>query len=288
MNSRLLAVIGLVSIALVGLTAEPPERRRAQGGAPLLPRVELLKTLWASQRSMTADYYWLQELQSIGAAFTELQYRDIAAYGQLVTDLDARFYHAYLFAGLNIPYNRGRETWVNVDESTAIFEKGLRAFPGDLRFQLFLAHNLIFFHHQYVRAADVLQQAAKNPGAPSFAAQLATRLLAQSGKFDAGLQLATSLRDSAQTEEERAFYDHRVKQIELERILQDVDRAIAQYRAREGVPPSSVLELVMKGDLLAAPVDPLEGQIVIAEDGRARSTAETHRLELYIDRTNLQ
>jgi hypothetical protein len=74
-----------------------------------------------------------------------------------------------------------------------------------------------------------------------------------------------------------------VKQIQLERVLQEIDRAIASYRARTGKLPTTVAELIVTGDLPQFPVDPLGGKIYIARDGRARSDAESYRLELNLD-----
>jgi hypothetical protein len=285
--SRLLR-IGLVlsCAAVVAAFAEPPARKRAQSGRPLLPRVEFLKILGASQHSLVTDYYWLQMLQSIGGAGTEQEYRDVYDYASLVTDLDRLLYPAYTFGGLTISFNRGRETWVNTEESTAIFEKGLKVFPQDDPLKLYLAYNLTYFRRDYRRAALLLQEVAANPRAPPYVGALATRLLAQSGEFDAGLALAQTLEHSAPDEETRAAFAKRVKQIQLERVLQEIDRAIASYKARTGNLPTTVAELIVTGDLPQFPVDPLGGRIYITRDGRARSDAEASRLELNLDLMN--
>ena len=282
--SRLLRLIIVLTCgAVVAAFAEPPARRRAESGRPLLPRVEFLRILGASQHSLVTDYYWLQMLQSIGGAWSEQEYRDVYDYANLVTDLDPRLYHAYTFGGLTISYNRGRETWVNTDESTAMFEKGLKFFPHDDPLKLYLAYNLTYFRHDYRRAGHLLQEVAANPRAPPYVGALATRLLAQSGEIDAGLALAQTLEQTAPDEETRAAFAKRVKQIQLERVLQEIDRAIASYRARTGKLPTTVAELIVTGDLPQFPVDPLGGKIYIARDGRARSDAESYRLELNLD-----
>lgn len=235
---------------------------------------------------MVTEYYWLQMLQSIGGAWTEQEYRDVYEYANLVTDLDPLLYHAYTFGGLTISYNRGRETWVNTEESTAVLEKGLKTFPQDAPLKLYLAYNLTYFKHDYRRAGLLLQEVAASPRAPPYVGALATRLLAQSGEIDAGLALAQTLERSAPDEETRAAFARRVKQIELERVLQEIDRATAAYKARTGQLPLTVAELLASGDLKQFPVDPLGGRIYIARDGRARSDAESSRLELNLDVMN--
>ena len=138
----------------------------------------------------------------------------------------------------------------------------------------------------YRRAGLLLQDVAANPRAPPYVGALATRLLAQAGEIDAGLALAQTLEHSAPDEETRAAFGKRVKQIQLERVLQEIDRAIGAYKARTGKLPLTVAELLVSGDLPQFPVDPLGGRIYIARDGRARSDAESYRLELNLDVMN--
>ena len=287
--SRLLRIgVLALCVATVAAFAEPPSRKRALSGRPLLPRVEFLRVLFASQRPLLTTYYWLQTIQSIGAALTEQEYRDVYDYANLVTDLDPLLYYTYTFAGLTISFNRGRETWVNTAESTAILEKGLKVFPRDPPLKLYLAYNLTYFAHDYRRAGLLLQEVAASPRAPSYVGALATRLLAQSGDFDAGLALAQVLEQSAPDAETRSAFAKRVKQIELERELQAVDKAIAAYRAREGRLPGTVAELLVSGDLSRLPVDPMGGRIIVGPDGRAHSDVEIYRLELNLDQMGKQ
>jgi len=285
--SRLLRVgVLLLCLAIVAAFAEPPTRKRALSGRPLLPRLEFLEVLFAPQRPLLTTYYWLQTIQSIGAALTEQEYRDVYDYANLVTDLDPLLYHAYTFAGLTISFNRGREEWVNTEESTAILEKGLKVFHRDAPLKLYLAYNLTYFNHDFRRAGLLLQEVAASPGVPAYVGPLATRLLAQSGDFDAGLALAQVLEQSAPDAETRAAFAKRVKQIQLERELQAVDKAITAYKVRVGHLPGTVAELFLSGDLTRLPVDPMGGKILVGPDGRGHSDVEEDRLELNVDLMN--
>jgi hypothetical protein len=269
------------TVLCVALTSSAPTKKRTAAGSVLLPRRELLQTLGASQRPLLTDYLWIQLLQSIGKAWTEAEYRDIYAYADLTSDLDPRFYLVYTFSGLSITYNRGRDHWVNVGESLAILEKGLRAFPDDLRLKLYRAYTTINYAKDYVRGAELLADAARDPRAPSFLSRLATRLYAQSGRFDAAIAMATELRDTAPDPETRAFFDHRLKQVELERVLQDVDAACTRFHERAGSGRCELSALLAAGELHTYPGEPLGGRIYFDESGRARSTSEERRLEIF-------
>jgi hypothetical protein len=270
----------IVSLAtVVALSAPPRPPLRTEEG-PLLPRAQLLRTIGASQLPLITDYYWLQTIQQVGRAVRPYEYRDIYAYADLVTDLDPRFDIVYRFAGVVIPVMVGRERWVNAEESTRIIRKGLQQFPGDYRLRFQLAYNLIFFDRKYREAAELIEALSREPNAPPFLKPLATRLYAQSGDFDSGLALASVLRDSAQDEKTRAFYEQRILQLHQERLLQGIDAAVQRFRKREGRLPADLQELVKAGELKAIPADPLGGTLSLDAKGRARSTAVKHRLEV--------
>jgi hypothetical protein len=278
---RLAAVLALV--AAVAVTARPPVRKRGAHQGVLLPRPELVRFVAASQRPMLVEYYWIEFLQAIALAISAEGYRDVYAYADFATNLDPKFYEIYSLSGLVIIWNEGRGEYANVPESLAILNKGLRQFPGDLRLLLYRAFATVNYKKDYAEGARLLAEVARHPGAPPFVARLATRLFAQSGQFDTGLELARSLRDTATDEETRSVFDKRIQQIELERTLQTIDVAASRYTERSGRRPFSVDELVASGDLPDPPKDPADGRFYFGEDGRARSTSEKSRLEIFRD-----
>jgi hypothetical protein len=272
----------MVSVGTVVLTLTPPERPpEGPHQPPLLPRASLLRVGGRAFLPLLADYYWLQAIQATGKANSEEEYRDIADYAQLVTDLDPDFAYVYEFAGVVVPYNRGRETWRNTEESTALLEKGVAHFPRWLFLRTLLAYNYGVFQREYARAAHLLEETARLPGAPAYLPLLATRLYAQAGSFDAASAFATQFAATASDPETRAAFEHRTKEIALERILQELDRAVAAFRERNGRLPKNVKELVASGQLTAIPEDPLGGDIRLGDDGRTYSTSQEHRLEVY-------
>lgn len=274
------------SIAALVWAAKPPSNLGRRGmDEPLLPRPEFLKTVGASQLPLVVDYYWIQMAQQMGGALTEREYRDIYFYAKLVTELDPKMWIAYYYGAAATPYNRGRENWVNTKESSELIETGLKVFPESYRLRFLRAYNLMFFDKNYAEAAKEVDSLAKHPEAPAYLPQLATRLYAAAGRFEDGMALAVAMRDAAETDEERAFFDRRIKELQLEPILQAVDQACDNFTAKEGRRPKDMDELVAKGYLPMKPVDPLGGEIVIFNDKRARSTQEQYRLEVITDQT---
>jgi hypothetical protein len=280
----------VVFVVVIVLTLTPPEQNSAteQHVPPLLPRASLLRIGGRAFLPVIADYYWLAVIQATGRAGTEAEYRDIADYAQLITDLDPDFAYVYQFAGVMLPFNHGRETWSNTRESTAILEKGVARFPTSVFLHTILAYNYSVFEKAYGKAAHVLEEASRLPDAPRYLSLLATRLYAQAGAFDAAGAFADQFAATAQDPETRAAFEHRKKEIALERILQHLDRAVADFQERAGRFPNDLKELVSSGQLASVPSDPLDGELYLGTDGRTYSTSQEHRLEVWEPHKGIQ
>ncbi len=272
-----------VFVLVVVLTLTPPARSSEdqEHVPPLLPRASLLRIGGRAFLPTIADYYWLMAIQATGKARTEAEYRDIADYAQLITDLDPDFEYVYRFAAVVVPFNRGREMWVNTKESTSLLEKGLARFPNLVSLRTLLAYNYSVFQREYVRAAKLLEETARLPGAPRYLPWLATRLYAQGGSFEAASAFADQFAAEADDPETRAAFEHRKKEIALERILQAMDRAVGTFRERTGRLPNTLTELSTSGIVARMPEDPLGGDLYLGTDGRTYSTSQEHRLEVY-------
>lgn len=272
----------LIAVAAIAITARPPELLRSPTHlGPVLPRSEFVRGLSAGFRQLAADYYWIESLQALSLAKTPDEYLDVYGYAMMIADLDPKFRPIYMFAGVTVPTHDERGRWWNTAESTRVLELGVARFPEYLPLKIVLAYNLANFDEQYQRAADVLREAAKLPGAPTYLSALATRLYSQAGNFDPALALARSVADSAPDPSTRETFERRVKEIQLERILQHLDRLLPLYQRAMGTPARELNDLLRVGLLRSIPQDPLDGTIELGEDGRFHSTAEAHRLELF-------
>jgi len=282
MKSLLTLAICLLGIGTVAALSEPPrDPPRGPYRAPLLPRVEMLRVLGAGQRSLITDYYWLQAIQAAGRGGESMdpkRYLDLFYYADLVTDLDPKFHKVYAYAGNAIPTNLGRETWVNTTEARKILEKGVKNFPDDADLRLFLAYNLSYYFGDHEAAAEHLRVAASLPNSNKFVPEFATRMLAFNRRFDAALAMVEAFRDNETDPEMREMFEERAQDIRLEQVLVKVDDAIAAFKKREGRMPTTMSELVAKGDLPSIPADPLGGYIGFDPNGRSWSSNHHSRL----------
>ncbi|WP_255203455.1 pilus assembly protein PilG [Myxococcus sp. AM011] len=273
----LLLAAGLLLLVLLSSQPRPP---LYLGERPVLPRAGFLKALFKAQLGLVTDYFWLLTINRVGSARTLTEYRDIYYYADLTTDLDPRFAKVYTFAGITIPIHLEREEYANVKESSAILRKGIANTPEDKRIHFQLAYNLMFFERRYKEAAAIIEELARLPESPAWYSGLATRLYAQAGDFGTSLGLAQMMRDGAEDEETRAYYERRVNEILQEQLLQRLDDSIERNKSRTGKLPVNLEALVTAGDLSELPADPLGGQLFLGADGRSYSTAARFRLEI--------
>ncbi len=278
--SPMLLAAGLALVVLLSSQPHPP---LYLGDRPILPRAGFIKALFKAQLGLVTDYFWLLTINRVGSARRLTEYRDVYYYADLTTDLDPRFAKVYTFAGITIPVHLGREEYANVKESTAILRKGMANTPEDKRIHFQLAYNLMFFERRYKEAAAIIEELARLPESPAWYSGLATRLYAQAGDFSTSMGLAQLMRDSAEDEETRAYYERRVKEILQEQLLQRIDDSIERHKVRTGKLPPNLEALVSAGDLSELPVDPLGGQLYLGEDGRSYSTSARFRLEIIYD-----
>ena len=265
-------------LLLLGSLLRPPTRRTESFEPLYLPRASILHAFGKPILPAIVDYYWLESLQTLGGAATAAEFRSLADYGNLISDLDSRFTYPNRFLGGAIPFDLGREQWVNTAESTALMTRALSHASSDYYLRVLLAYNLSYFDKKYQEAAQLLEEASRIPNCPLYVRALATRLYAHAGHFENALAFAQSLAATSTDPEQRELFKRRISEIQLERELRRVEEAAARFRSRTGRSPGRVETLVEQGDLAPAPSDPLGGTISLDERGVAHSTSEQKRL----------
>lgn len=270
-------------LALILATASPPLRssQRPSDFRPLLLRPTVARTISKSFLPMLIDLYWLRALNAIGMADSVEKNRGLAEYGEVLSELDPRFYQPYTFIGLSVPFQVGRDEWANADLASKLMRKGLKQFPKDMKLHLYLGFNLFQYEKKLAEAAAVFAEASKLPDALSFTSLLATRLLATEGNPEEGLRLARELAEGATDETVRAELEQRASQLEVEVLLQRVDRATKRFFERHQYWPVTLFDLRNEGLYDGPDEDPLGGKISVGQEGKATSTSLYRRVEVF-------
>lgn len=238
-----------------------------------VPQPEVLKFMSADQRIFVGDSLVLKALFYYGSLVEKSSakfplppdYFGIYKTLETAVRLDPYNMDAYYFVQAVITWDAKR-----VKEANALLEYGVQYRDWDYQLPFSLGFNYAYFLKDYRNAARYYKRAADLSGLP-FYTSLAGRYLYESGQTDLALAYLSAMEKSARNEAIRKGFQVRIVALkEVKRI----ETAIAGYKRDFGVLPPSIEDLLRKGYLAAAPVDPYGGQFFIDETGQVRSTSK--------------
>jgi hypothetical protein len=221
----------------------------------LLPKGEVLKPLVLGHTQVTADLIWLEFVQVLGSAdVREEDYEWIRHALDVITTLDPQFVEAYDLGGVVLA-----ELGKHVDWSNALLEKGMTSNPQAWRLPFLLGFNHFFHLHDYGRAAIYLSKAARLPGSPAYVPELAARLYVQADSPEVALEFLDTMQRESQDPRVVTALERRRKEVLIERDLALIKKAVGDHLASYRAFPSSLGQLVERGLLSSAPVEPFGG-----------------------------
>lgn len=270
--------VAAAGLALVVATLTPPQGTRVfVQTAP--PNVAPIRALGRSHLSLITDLFWIRAIGVAVNLKVPADGRALITWCDFVTDLDPTFIYPYLFGGLLGPMTSATGE-LNVTEAGALLKKGMKHIPSDHRLALYLSFNQLHLEHDVKAAAQTLREGSRAPGAPIYMAQLATRLLSEANDFDAAAAFAAELESSSSDESVREQFAQRRLEIERDRSLDVLQRAVDRFRAQRGAPPQTLLQLLSEGFISELPVDPLGGEFQLSPDGQVTAPSGA-RLRAY-------
>ncbi len=241
-----------------------------------LPSVESLELLSLGYGELLADYYWLRALSHYGdKRMHPFNYPNMAPLLRRVLTLDPYFATGYVFAGTALTTNEMDPT-----PAVELLRQGMIYRPDYWRIPFLFGFNSYYFFGDYRTASEALAVAAKLDGAPEYTGLLATRLAAEAGEPQIGIQLIEALLEDTGDPNLVAELLERRDLLILEVQLDQLDDALADYQRHAGEQATDFLQLVEAGLLEALPTDPLGGAYFIGPDGRSATPNEDQRLRL--------
>lgn len=282
-----LALIGILLATYAGGVAlghaQDPGYQHPKPVELALPSPEVAKVASVGFQNALADLYFLRALQYYGNPWnTRAHYVYLYPLVRLVAALDPSWELPLRWGAIAIEQNLGKETWLNTAASTRLLRLGVKRFPMDWRYRLYLAYNLSTFDFQYEKAAKVLEGAIGLPGAPEYIAALAARLHATAGDMGAAETLAEAVLHSTRDPHLRKAMKRRIVDIETEAILRRLDKAIRAYHQKNGTWPKTIGDVVTDGELATLPGEPRGGGWYIDPTSHtSRSTRMTGRFQVF-------
>lgn len=217
-----------------------------------------VKRLVPGFEQLAADLYWLRTVQYFGGerAFAKDKRFDLLyPLIEITTTLDPRMEIAYrygaVFLAEQLPIGAGRP-----DLGVAVLERGVQNNPASWR----LRQELGFFHFVYLRdakkAAEVLLEASRIPGAAFWLKSLAAEILGKGGERAIARRMWREMfeqSDGALKENARVH----IMALDAADAASRLNAQVAQFRERRGRLPRDLGELAASGLARGPLVDPI-------------------------------
>ena len=195
---------------------------------------------------LMGSIYWLRAVQYYGhqrAFMAGKDYSLLAPLIQIAVDLDPRMEIAYRYGAIFIseplPTGAGAP-----EEGVRLLERGARALPASWRIRWDLGSLWFFFLRDDVKAAAVLLDASKVPGAPFWLESLAASVLGKGGHRKVALEIWKSQYEHSTDGAIRDNALYHIQQIDALDAADSLTRVAEEYARREGHSPASPKDLV--------------------------------------------
>ena len=255
---RRLLVMVLVAVAALGVgsararLADIDAAGRGTKDLLYMPNGKYLKAVSLGHAPLLADFVYLWAIQYYSDYTQTDRFRYVEhVFGDVIAELDPGYIDPYWLGAL-ILTTEGKDEEAGLRLLDRGFEKNPSAW-----ILMFLAGWECERFGQFDRAAAYFDRAAKAPGAPPDLFRLKAGMTARSGNLrEAVSRWQDVLGDPRNDDAARAIAARQIRTLTVRADVQDLDAAIATYRARKGRPPRSLDELLRDGIMSALPTDP--------------------------------
>ena len=259
---RATSVLALAAAAAVPFVQARVDRAlgafRAQDEVLYLWKGTQVKRLVPGFEQLAADLYWLRTVQYFGGerVFARDKRFDLLyPLIEITTTLDPRMEIAYrygaVFLAEQYPIGAGR-----TDLGLAVLERGVQNNPSSWR----LRQELGFFHfvyrHDAKRAAAVLIEASRIPGAAFWLENLAAEILGKGGERDIARRMWREMFEHSEGSLKENARIH-IQSLDAADAVDRLNGRVALFRDRAGRLPRDLGELTAAGLARGPLVDPI-------------------------------
>jgi hypothetical protein len=210
------------------------------------------------------DLVWLEAVQVSGnRKMTRNDYDRLSDLLSTVIRFDPRFVVPYLLGGIVLGESPG-----HAGAALDLLTQGARQFPAEWRFPFYTGYIQYFSLGNPEEGGMALLRAARIPGSPEYFPLLASRMLAEGNRPETALAFLQEITARETDPRRKASLEERIRRVVVERDLQSMEMAIAEYTSRVGAPPRTLADLVQSGMLSRIPEEPYGGKYVLTPDGR--------------------
>ena len=268
-------VVCLLPIALILLSAAISHRvtsgrTQAVGGGnspSVLGAISRRPALSFGFRNLLGDLVWLEAVQVSGnMKMTSVDYDRLFDLLSTVIRFDSRFMVPYFLGGILLGDSPG-----HAGAALDLLAQGTRQFPAEWRFPFYTGYIHYFSLGNPEEGGMALLRAARIPGSPEYLPLLASRMLSEGHRPATALAFLQEMTERETDPRRKASLEERIRRVEVERDLQLLEGAIAEYTSRFGGPPFGFPDLIRSGVLARIPEEPYGGRYLLTPDGGVRS-----------------
>jgi hypothetical protein len=228
-------------------------------------------------RNFLADIAWLEAIQVSGSRkMAPGDYDRLYLLIRTVNNYDPRFVVPYILGGLMVG-----DSPSHVREALEILRRGRENHPRDWRLPFYVGYLLYFVSGDPVAGGGALGEAARIPGSPAYLPFLATRMLSEGRKPETAMAFLSAMTRQETDPVRREILERRMKEVIVERDIQDLERAAEAYREKNGRWPETLSDLVTAGVRARIPVEPNGGKYLLSPGGKVRSSKGVQRLKVF-------
>jgi hypothetical protein len=260
----LICGIGLICAVLIKPVQDRFEARMGEPepGPDLLyfSSPKAVKMIAMGYDSLLADFYWMRAIQYYGrreeANKRLIRFKNLYTLFDITTTLDPNLMDAYrtgsAFLAEPEPVGAGQP-----QEALKLLDKGIGVHPQEWR----MYYNKGFIHylflHDYKTAGELFLEASKLPSAPHWMASFAAYSLSKGGSVEIAIALwERQYRESNRADLRENARNHLLS-FQVAQDLGTLELLIEKFKARTGLLPRSLQELMRAQRRRYATVDPL-------------------------------
>lgn len=220
-----------------------------------LPTGEFIKGAALGYDALLADVFWVRATLLFGDRFGDEDqqwYSWLYHMIDLTTDLDPDFRAAYKYGGIMLRVNG-----VFVDQSSLIFQKGMRQLPEEWYFPFGIAMNFYLHRKDPGLAGAYLTKAVKTGNGPFYLRNLTASMLGDSDQLGPALLFLEEEYQAVREDRARRAVEIKILEIRYLIARREAGAVVAEFRRTTGVLPTEPPDVAAAGFVL--PADPLGG-----------------------------
>ena len=220
----------------------------------VIPNSKISKLISLDHEGFLADILFIQANLHSGSLMWKplsIKFNSTWAYATMdvVTDLDPKFYKAYLLSAMSLIHKAE-----DVKLAEPILQKGMKNFPESWELPFWTGY--AYYNHvkDYAKATKYMLLAYNKPGAPKRFLGMMASATQKSGNFDKAAMAMLAMMESTDNKKLKLIYGN--KMVRMKNFSQ-IMKAAKEYKTKFKTYPEFIQDLITKGYLRKIPEDPL-------------------------------